>query len=102
MFPDGGSTGTASPGLSTTSTSYSLGANGAWAGVPVGATLNRNLEATGLITNNLSTYSQAVYGKVQVRVTYQHGWWSSGFRGDQISLSLGRAFDTIPLWGVEE
>lgn len=87
---------------SSTSTTYAVGYSTFLANVPLTTYLIRSIDATGLVTNNLSAFTSAVYGRVQFRITYQHGWRSNGSRGDQISLNLARAFDTIALWGGQD
>ena len=84
---------------SSTTTTYAVGYNTFLANVPLSTYLTRSIDATGLVTNNFIAFTSAMYGRVQFRITYQHGWRSNGSRGDQISLNLARAFETIALWG---
>lgn len=81
------------------STSYAVGGSTFFGPLPVGSMLSRSIDPRGLVTNSLSTYTASSYGKLQFRVTFQHGWRSDRTSGDQITLNVSRAFDTIALGG---
>jgi hypothetical protein len=78
---------------------YSLGANSFVAGIPVGVTLLRNNDAMGLGTTSLLTYFSNSFGKTSFNVNLQRGWRTDGLRTSQVTVNIGRWFDTIPLWG---
>lgn len=81
---------------------FSLGLNSFVAGMPVGITALRNNDALGIVTRSLLTYAARSYGKVSFNINYQRGWRSDGLRTSQITVNLGRWFDTLPVWGVGE
>lgn len=88
--------------ISSSTTTYTLGANTFLGGVPVGTYAVRSIDALGAVTNQLAAYSDAGYGKVRFRITVQHGWRSNGTQGTQLTINLLRTFDTIALWGLND
>lgn len=88
--------------ISSSTTTYTLGANTFLGGVPVGTYAVRSIDALGAVTNQLAAYSDAGYGRVRFRITFQHGWRSNGTQGSQLTINLLRTFDTIALWGSDD